>query len=484
MTNENDDVPTLHEVLQVAKDFGLVGEEQTFLGVILAMVQGGLIVLTGVSRAGKTFTVDRAIDVTGDDDKYEVSGSLSQTALFYDHRRMNKARGHLYPDITELPSVLEATLKQNAEGKPATHRATDVTADDTREFVIEPPDYMVLCVASDNEKFDWNDYPEIRNRAFIWEVDSSEEQTRRIQEVQALMDAGLWETKIDPEVRRQIRAHLRRVGGMVGRYGEGGIGQVINPGAVGLQKQEPIPAKFAEGREDFKRLLKFVHAVALYHFPERMEVMQDGKPTLLVAPVDIWMGMKIFGENLVLSALNLRETDRVILGKLRETNDAYSVSEMQQLLRAEGFNLTDRDVRRSLESMKTKAYVFKNESESPITYQASPFASVAFNSVRIDWAEVVEDAMRVAREVLDPDVAEEYIEQHCTTDGLVAVHPITGDEVNIIEDTEFDEVLEEAEDAMEEVLETPLYGSDQDEDLTAFATAEGGAAESLSGVLG
>lgn len=485
------DVPSLYEVLRLAQDYGLVGEEQTFLGVVLGMVQGGLVALTGRSQSGKTFTVDRAMDVMGTDDIYEVSESNSETALYYDSGKMNKKRVHLYPDITSLDDKLEATIKANAEGKPAKHRRTDVTVDDVSEFVINPPDCIIFCVASDNEKFDWNDYPELRNRAFIWEVDSSEEQTRRIQKTQAEIDAGLWEVETDKEREQQIREHLSRVGDRVSRYKDGGIGEIINPASPALVDQEPIPAKFTEGRTDNKRLLRFMHAVALYHFPERMEVLYEGNPTLLVTPADVWHGMKIFGENLILSALNLRESDRVILATMREENKAFDVGEMQQVLRAEGYNLTDRDVRNSFESMKVKGYVFKNASESPVTYQPAPFANQAFRATNIDWEAVVEGAKEVVYEVFEPEVAEEYVETYCEGDGLIVTHPITGEAVNILEDTEFEEELEEAADELDEVLSEPLYGSSDDEtdaDLDGFSveevTADGGDENTMSGVLG
>jgi len=51
--NPPSEAPDFYEVLQAANDYGLVGEENTVLTVILGMVRGNLIVMTGPARAGK-----------------------------------------------------------------------------------------------------------------------------------------------------------------------------------------------------------------------------------------------------------------------------------------------------------------------------------------------------------------------------------------------------------------------------------------------
>ena len=171
------------------------------------------------------------------------------------------------------------------------------------------------------------------------------------------------------------------------------------------------------------------------------------------------LGLKIFGEQMIMSALNLKEEDQVILEFLRDEQSAFTVSKIQAKIRAEGYNVTDRDVQSSLKRMKNKAYVGVNQSDSPQTWYATPFAQVVDHPAAVDYEQLIERTKEVARESLDAGHAEEFIAKHCRGEGLLVTHPFNGETVNIVEDTEFEQELEEAEEEMEETMDTPFYGS-------------------------
>lgn len=460
------EAPELYNVLQAAQDSGLEGEETTGLTVFSGMIKGGMIIMLGPSRVGKTWTVEKMSEAIPDNDIYEMSTTLSPTALYYNSDTINECRVHIYPDLANLPEHVEAVLKATAEGMPASREVTDVTSGDTIRMTINPPDCIIVGIASDNESVDINDYPEIRNRGLIVSCDASQEQTERILDRQADEMSGLYQRQLTDEQVEWIREYVGSV--PVKRYArDESIGSIFNiPGGRPLREQDPIPTHFTEARDDYKRLNTFIESVALFHYKDRVETIRNGQPTLLVAPLDVWYGMKVFGEQMIMSALNLRDMDIVILELLRDKGSAMTVSQVQAAVRQQGagYNITDRDVNSSLKSMKTKAYVDVNQTDNPQTWYATGFASAVDHPAAIDYEELVGRTEEIARDVLDEETAEEYIQFHCRGEGLIGTDPITGEQVNIVEDTSFADALKESEEQLEDVLETPLWGEDKNED--------------------
>ena len=116
------------------------------------------------------------------------------------------------------------------------------------------------------------------------------------------------------------------------------------------------------------------------------------------------------------------------------------------------------EIRSALEDMIEKMYLERHD-ESPITYTASTFGKTidVANQAKLDWSKVVETTKDKAREVLDPEDAERYISEHCEGDGLIVTHPVSGETLNILEDTSFEDKLDEAQKGIdEEMNESPL----------------------------
>ncbi len=463
MTEAEIEKPTLFNILQCAQDGGLVGEEETALTVFTAMIRGGFVIMNGPSRVGKTFTVTRMSRAIPDSDVYEMSTTMSPTALFYNSDEINACRVHIYQDLASLPDHIEGVLKANAEGLPASREVTDITTNDTVRMTINPPDCIIVGIASDNESIDLNDYPELRNRGLIVSCDASQDQTERILDSQADTLSGLKKMQLSPEQLESIHDYVRNI--PISRYArEDSLGSILNiPGGRPLREQDPVPTHFTEARDDYMRLNDFIESVALFHYADRMEILHDGEPTLLVTPADVWHGMRVFGNQMIMSALNLKEIDKVILEFLREEKSAFTVSKIQAKIRADGYNVTDRDVHGALKSMKGKAYVDVNQADNPQTWYATGFASVVDHPAAVDYQALVDRTEEIARDVLEAGDAEEYIYRFCRGEGLIVTDPITGEQINIIEDNSFAEELEEAEEELEEMLNTPLWGSESSE---------------------
>ncbi len=146
---------------------------------------------------------------------------------------------------------------------------------------------------------------------------------------------------------------------------------------------------------------------------------------------------------MVLSALNLRTRDLVILRYLRDDmQSGMSKAEIQMKLREAGMNVTERDVQTSLDGMLNKGYVRKDQSQSPVMWSATPFAGQVSADVSMNWTEVVEDTKEVAKQALDVDEADEYIDRFCRGDGLRCSDPFTGKVIDIEESSELKDEID------------------------------------------
>lgn len=460
---EENYTPSLYDISQLSRDFGLVGERDTHLVVFLSFLKGGFVAMTGLSRGGKDFVVDAANFCLPQDEVFKVPTSTSKVALYEKQDAMNNARIHRYPDIATLEDKthLEEIMKAHGEGRSISHERA-LPGGGTEGFTLTPPDCFVMFVASDNEQVDLNDYPELRNRALTVGIDSSKELTEKVNKNQALRMAGLDEPNYSEDERSILRKYVGDIPVKMYASDKGVDGGTLNPVAPALNGQNPLPQHFTEARQDFPRLMNFVRSITMFHYEDRMEVAMDSQPettTLLITPADVWYGMRIFGEEMVLSALNLRDKDFEMLDLIRTSDDGMSAADLQMEMREEGFNITNRDVRNALENMLTKGYVRKDQNSTPILWDSAPFAAKATRDVSLDWSELVEDTKDTAQEALTGDVAEEYIDRFCSGDGLFVTHPFNGESLNITNQNILEEKVEEQSEAEDEVFDKELHGS-------------------------
>ena len=486
----NERTPTLYEVKELTHDYGLVGEERTVLTLIIGFLNGGMILMTGKSSGGKTEAVQAAAYCTPGSSRdepiqdshwtYDIPTSMSKTALFERHDEVNSHPVHIHMDIASMRGEedLEKLWKRHGEGLPMEHSWTEVRGQERfeRSHTLNPPQCMVLFLAEDNQQVDINDYPEVRNRALLLPIDDSAELTQKVNERQAKIEAGLMERHVDEARAEEIREYLASVPTHT-YVPNGSRGGFLNPAAVALDEQNPMPQHFTEARRDWPRLMDFMKGVALFHHENRMEVpkkqfvpehAEDQLLTLFVTPADCWYAMRIFGEKMVLSALNLREKDIDMLEFMRARDgQTFTVADLVEKMRERGHNLAESDIRDAMENMRHKAYVRKHDDSSRVEYSASPFAAQAKREVNLDWADIVEETRDVVYEVLPGSLAEEYEDRYLQGDGLIVTHPITGESVNLLEDTanELEEKAAEAQEKESEVFGESMYdGDDEDDD--------------------
>lgn len=497
-----ENTPPLWEIKEATRDAGLVGEETNVLTGYLGTINGKLVLFFGPASSGKDATIDAFTYVIDDpalveDEEstliYNWSGSSSAKAPFYKHEKLNRIPVHIIPDRVTMDPDMEGFVKAFGEGESATHEKVDITLSDLDgpggqlvDMKIECPRATFMSIADNNTKIDLEvDLAEANSRAFKLTPDSSEEQTRRINIRQVEMRDGSYERRVDDSRLREIRQHYRDLQPEISKFTESPAGEIWNLVMAGIQEQEPIPPKFVHARRDIPRLMDFIDAVALYHIKDRMVLTDEYPQKLLVTPADAWYGFRIFGEELVMSSLNLRPLDRKILEFLRaRPNEKYSVMELQgKMNEMFGETRSRAEIRTAVENMIAKNYLSYNDGQ-PVKYSVSPFGSnidVA-SQAAVDWSLVVERAKEKARANLSEEHAEEYIRRFCQGDGLIVVDPVAKEytEINILEDTSFGEALEEAQEEMDETwADTPMWGSADGENAVTEAdvVTDGGEGE-------
>ena len=463
MNIEEIDNPTLHEVSLLREDFGLCGEEESHLVVFLSFLGGGFVVMTGLSSGGKDAVVSAAEHCVPDNWVYEIPTSMSETALYEDADEINSCPVHRHKDISNIQGedYLQNIWKRHGDGNPISHTYNDVTGGDRQTVTqtLMPPNCMILFLASDNQQVDINDYAEVRNRALILGIDDSADLTEKVNTRQAKQEAGIIEYQIDEDRTEEIREYVSTI--PMHAYGDDDPGGFLNPVMPALDEQNPLPQHFTEARRDFPRLSDFMKSVTLFHYDDRIEVPQkmwngenriDNDVTLLVTPADAWLGMRVFGEKMVLSALNLQDKDFHLLDLLRSNyGQQFDVGTLQSKMRQRGWNITNSDVRSALKNMKTKGYVRPDKSVTPHEWSASEFAKQVSREVNLDWPTVIEDTREVVHEHYPKPVAMDYEQQFLEGDGLLVTHPFEGHTINLSEEdaNELEETVEQQEEKEE-----------------------------------
>lgn len=465
MKIDNIENPTLYEISQLREDWGLAGEQDTHLVVFLSFFGGGTVIMTGLSSGGKDAVVYAAEYCVPDNWVFEVPTSMTESSFFQMHDQINSCPVHRHKDISSISKdYLEDTWKSHGEGESITRTFTEVMGEERREIpqTLNPPNCMILFLASDNQQVNLNDYPEVRNRALVLGIDDSKELTAKVNTRQSKQEAGIVEYQVSEQRAEEIRSYVASI--PMHTYGENDAGGILNPIMPAMDNQNPLPQHFTEARRDFPRLSDFMKTVTLFHYEDRITVPKnmwtgdnriENDLTMLVTPADAWLGMRVFGEKMVLSALNLQDKDFALLDLLRSNyGNQYDVGTLQSKMRTKGWNITPSDVRSSLKSMMTKGYVRPDKSATPHEWAASEFAKQVNRGVNLDWPTIIEDTRDLVHEHYPTPVAMDYENQFLKGDGLLVTHPFEGHTVNLAEEeaNELEEKVEEQEEKEEQAF--------------------------------
>jgi len=157
----------------------ILGEDELALSACLSyLLEDNNFVIKAYSGTGKTVIMD-AIFALLPEEFYYVLEHLSETAVWYDAEKINRARFIAIPEAQKLPEAVIEVVKTWGDGRSAFRKRTDVTIGDTVETQIYAK-YVFMCVAVENSKGAAYFDAELERRCMIMHTNPTVEQTERV----------------------------------------------------------------------------------------------------------------------------------------------------------------------------------------------------------------------------------------------------------------------------------------------------------------
>lgn len=493
--------PPLYVIDQHRRDSGVVGEEVSFMVTYLTVaVGGGLVIMSGPSSTGKDAILNGVKDGLPEGFGLQLPNRSTEASFYRDADRLNAANVHFHGDLTAMPDWREDVLKNVSEGDTA-EKSLSVMDDEgeyqTERFIVRPPDAIATSIATDNKRMAVDDFPELRNRAIVVPTDATREQTRRIQKREAQNWAGRYVYEVNESTIQRLRDHVNSI--PLGQYDidNDENPDFIHPYAPVVGEDHPIAELFPEARRDQHRFWKFVNVICLWHHRDRIQtdvtIRGETRSRFLVTPQDMWYAMRVYGERLLMSSLNLGDIDKRILWLLKEGGGRLTVSEIASRIQRVGITAAAPEIRQSCKKMDNKNYLTKHDDGPKVEYSAAQFAANVEEFPTLPWSEIIATAddgidWLVSERDLDTDIADRYVATFLEKP-VECVHPRTGHVVDIEEYTAFEERLEQKREELKAMVESHSFGDETDpgdaglpEEEAEVLTADGGDEDEQVGV--
>lgn len=463
--------PSLYTITQYKEDEGMVGDAEAFAATTLACACGGrLLFLNAKSSGGKSWMLSRIEKLFLGGQWFHIEDETTKADFYRQGEEGgNDAIVHQYPDLVKMEDHVENGLKKAGEGEIADYGHRN-PADHDERIVHElyPPETAVWMVARENARFDPEDHPEILNRSLQIDLDASMEQNERVISSQLERVGGAYEYNLDNVQALALRDHIQSI--PRGRWEtDWDTEDFMVPFWSGMVGNHPIHSLKVKSRRDFARFLKFMNIVTLWNHKDRMVVEWDDTKgdthrSMLVAPEDLWMAMRVFGETLLMSSLNLGEAEKHILWFLRTTKDQVTASGLVQVLTQAGINVTTSSVQQACKRMTEEGYLTVDDSGTN-KYQIAAWATDFEEYKNVDYQAIIDSVKpylddMVAGDRLSAEDRDEYVERFARDTRVV--HPVTGKETTLTSYTAMKDTLDERQRQVETML--GAYGEEPDKE--------------------
>jgi len=409
----------------------ILGEDELALSSCLSyLLEDNNFVIKAYSGTGKTVIMDAIFSLLPEE-FYYVLEHLSETAVWYDAEKINRARFIAIPEAQKLPEAVIEVVKTWGDGRSAFRKRTDVTIGDTVETQIYAK-YVFMCVAVENTKGAAYFDAELERRCMIMHTNPTVEQTERVLK-HKLMDSAVPKTKLttmsDEEIEK-LKEHVLKA--VIERDDEDAL-HIKNPCAPFLF--EAIPSAFPVSRSKVQYLLKLINAVARFYPDEILRVEKDGTQYGLVTPKHNWLGLRIYLNSFVSECLHMPSHGTDILKLFPNTRiDRFgfadgdtirmSTNEIKKAAKAAGLPFTK--IEPILGALLMTGFLEMDEDKGKKLYYKSPLFEEPV--AKINWSELIEETKDFMAKNW-PAVAVEYGGRFCSD--IKIVDPFTGDDIKL-----------------------------------------------------
>ena len=411
--------------------FPILGEDALALTACLSyLLEKTNFCIKAYSGTGKTVLMEAIFNLLPEE-YYHIIEHLSETAVWYDSEKINRARFVAIPEAQKLPEAVMEVIKTWADDRPAFRKKTDVTTKSVETQWIEAKN-VFMCVAVENDKGSAMFDAELERRCMIMHTNPTVSQTERVIE-HKLMHSAVAPSTISSMTDTEMDALKKHILTAIRESDEDDATDIKNPCAPFLF--DAIPSAFPVSRSKVQYLLRFINAIARFYPDEIIRTTRDGKTYGLVSPKHNWLGLRIYLNSFVEECLHMPSHGTDILKLFPDTRmdkfgfaDSETVKmsegELKKAAKAAGLPFTK--LRPVLSGLLMTGFLEVEDDGKRQMYYKSPLISEPAS--KIDWSKLLDETKEFVRKEW-PEVADEYIGRCCSS--VKIVDPFSGDNIEL-----------------------------------------------------
>jgi hypothetical protein len=451
--------------------FPILGEDSLALTASISyLLEDTNFCIKAYSGTGKTVLMEAIVNLLPPNYTY-VMEHMSDTAIWYDYEKINKARFIIVPEAQKLPEGVMEIIKTWADGRMASRKITDITIKLPVVYKLDAK-YVLMAVAVENDKGSAYFDAELERRCMIMHTNPTVKQTERVIKHKLLHSAipSARIASITDEEVEDLKAHLIKV---VRERDEDDATVIKNPCAPFLF--EAIPSAFPVSRSKVQYLLQLINAIARFYPDEIIRTKHDGVTYGLVSPKHNWLGLRIYLNSFVEECLHMPSHGTDILKLFPDTRldkfgfaDSETVKmsegELKKAAKAAGLPFTK--LRPVIAGLLITGFLELDDDGKRKLYFKSPLINEPVS--KINWSDLIEETKNFTRENW-PKVADEYIGRCCSS--VKIIDPFNGNNLELgeraktaidVADGSYPTVFKSAKDAKIRDYETFLLKAEGD----------------------
>jgi hypothetical protein len=400
----------------------IIGEDE--LGVVATLsylLEDNNFVIKAYSGTGKTVIMDAVFGLLPEEYFHTIE-HLSETAVWYDADKINRARFIAIPEAQKLPEGVMEVIKTWGDQRPAMRKKTDVTTQDVTEQKLNAK-YVFMCVAVENQKGSTYFDAELERRCMIGHTNPTVKQTDAVVK-HKLMDSAVpksFMTTMSSEEIEDLQSHIIDA---VGRRDDENAILLRNPCAPFIS--EAIPTLFPVSRSKVQYLLKVINAVGRFYPDEILKVEKDGVTYGLLTPKHTWLGLRIYLNSFLNECLHMPSHGTDVLKLFPDTRiDKFG------LAGSDIVKMTSREIRTAAKSAGLPFTKIEPIVEGLVFTGFLETKEEDGKRYYFNWNELI-DATKDFTDEYWSDVSEEYKARFCID--VEVVDPFTGETVKIAKD--------------------------------------------------